>query len=61
MAAAAVGGSSCPASAALRPTAADIDAASMHIFAALRATPGPRRSPALDTPSLKSTVEFTTL
>ena len=46
---------------AAAPRAADIDAASMHIFAALRAAPGPRRPPAQDTPSLKSTVEFAAL
>ena len=33
----------------------------MHIFAALRAAPCPRRPPAQDTPSLKNTVEFTAL
>jgi len=41
--------------------ASDINAALMHIHAALRAAPGPRRPPAQDTPSLKSTAEFTAL
>ena len=43
------------AAAAAAARAADIDAASMHIFAALRAAPGPRP------PSLQSTVEFAAL
>ena len=47
--------------AAAAARAADIDAASMHIFAALRAAPGPRRPTAHDTPSLKNTVEFAAL
>ena len=35
--------------------------ASMHIFAELRAAPGPRRPPAQDTPLLKSTAELSAL
>jgi len=49
------------AAAAAAARAADIDAASMRISAALCAAPGPRRTPAQDTPWLKRTVEFTAL
>ena len=41
--------------------AANIDAASMRIFSALRTAPGPRLPPAQDAPSLQSTAEFAAL